>query len=64
MVLETLIFSPFNHLTRLVAREDFIIHSRCESSRLYSYAKAKPSSAFETAVVFLVCYCSGLADHL
>jgi hypothetical protein len=26
MVLETLFFSPFNHLTRLVAREDFIIH--------------------------------------
>jgi hypothetical protein len=32
MVLETLVFSPFNHLT---AREDFIIHSRLESSRSY-----------------------------
>jgi hypothetical protein len=25
MVLETLVYSPFNHLTRLVAEEDFII---------------------------------------
>jgi hypothetical protein len=25
MVLETLVFSPFNHLTRLVARRNFII---------------------------------------
>jgi hypothetical protein len=25
MVLETLVSSPFNHLTRLMAREDFII---------------------------------------
>jgi hypothetical protein len=24
MVLETLVFSPFNHMTRLVARENFI----------------------------------------
>jgi hypothetical protein len=35
MVLETLVVSPFNHLTRLVAREDFIIHSRRESFRSY-----------------------------
>jgi hypothetical protein len=35
MVLETLVFSLFNHLTRLVTREDFIIHSRRESSRSY-----------------------------
>jgi hypothetical protein len=28
----TLVFSPFNHLTQLVAREDFIVHSRRESS--------------------------------
>jgi hypothetical protein len=35
MVLETLVFSPFNHLTWLVAREDFIILSRCESCRSY-----------------------------
>jgi hypothetical protein len=35
MVLETLVISPFNHLTRLVAREDFIKHSRRESSRSY-----------------------------
>jgi hypothetical protein len=37
MVLETLVFSPFNHLTRLVARENFItlIVSRRESSRSY-----------------------------
>jgi hypothetical protein len=35
MVLETWFSSPFNHLTRLVAREYFIIHSRHESSRSY-----------------------------
>jgi hypothetical protein len=30
MVLETLVFSPFNHLTQLVAQEDFIMnHSNC-----------------------------------
>jgi hypothetical protein len=34
-VLETLVFSPLNHLTRLVARKDFIVHSRRESSRSY-----------------------------
>jgi hypothetical protein len=33
MVLE--MFSPFNLLTWLVAREDFIIHSRHESSKSY-----------------------------
>jgi hypothetical protein len=35
MDLETSVFSYFNHLTRLVAREDFIIHCRRESSRSY-----------------------------
>jgi hypothetical protein len=35
MVLETVVFSLFSHFTRLVAREDFIIHSRRESSRSY-----------------------------
>jgi hypothetical protein len=35
MVLETLVFSPLNLLTRLVVREDFIIHSRRESSKSY-----------------------------
>jgi hypothetical protein len=29
MVLKTLVFSPFNHLTRLVAREDFIMQDNC-----------------------------------
>jgi hypothetical protein len=29
MVLETLIFTPFNHLTRLVAQEDFIMYNGC-----------------------------------
>jgi hypothetical protein len=42
-VLETLVFSPFNHLTRLVAREDFIIHCRRESFRSY--------------ITFNVCFC-------
>jgi hypothetical protein len=40
MVLETLVFSPFNHLTRLVARENFIklelrlpsVHSKLSGS--------------------------------
>jgi hypothetical protein len=27
MVFETLVFSPLNHLTRLMARENFIIHT-------------------------------------
>jgi hypothetical protein len=36
MDLETLVSSYFNDLTRLVAREDFIIHSRRESSRSYT----------------------------
>jgi hypothetical protein len=36
LVLETLFFSPFSQLTRLVAREDFIILSRGESSRSYT----------------------------
>jgi hypothetical protein len=36
MDLETSVFSYFNHLTRLVAREDFIIHCRRESSGSYN----------------------------
>jgi len=35
MVLETLVLSTFNHLTRLVARENFIILSRRESLKSY-----------------------------
>jgi hypothetical protein len=33
MVFETLVFSPLNHLTRLIARENFIILSRRESNK-------------------------------
>jgi hypothetical protein len=33
MVFETLVFSPFNQLTRLIARENFIILSRRESNK-------------------------------
>jgi hypothetical protein len=33
MVFETLVFSPLNHLTRLTARENFIILSRRESNK-------------------------------
>jgi hypothetical protein len=33
MVFETLVFSPFNHLTRLIVRENFIILSRRESNK-------------------------------
>jgi hypothetical protein len=36
MVLETLVFSPLNQLTRLVAREFSIIQSRRESYKLYN----------------------------
>ena len=35
MVLETLIYSPFNRLTRLLDREHFIEFSRRESFKLY-----------------------------
>ena len=31
VVLETLVYSPFDHLTRLLARENFIEFSRRES---------------------------------
>jgi hypothetical protein len=41
MVFETLVFSPFNHLTRLVARENLIILSRRENSRSYILYKNK-----------------------
>jgi hypothetical protein len=33
MVLETLVFSPLNHLTRLIAWENLIIFSRQESNK-------------------------------
>jgi hypothetical protein len=36
MVLETLVFSSLNHLTRLVAGEYFIIHCRRESYKSYN----------------------------
>jgi hypothetical protein len=49
MVLETLVFSPFNHLTRLVAREDFIIHSRRESSRSYTIQSMQNCHKFSPA---------------
>jgi hypothetical protein len=46
-VLKWLVFSPFNHLTRLVAREDFIVRSRRESCRSYEiwrvYKKVLPA---------------------
>jgi hypothetical protein len=35
MVFETLVFSPLNHLTRLIARENFIIFSRRESNKFH-----------------------------
>jgi hypothetical protein len=35
MVLETLVLFTFNHLTRLVARDNFIILSRRESLKSY-----------------------------
>jgi hypothetical protein len=33
LVFETLVFSPLNHLARLIARENFITLSRRESSK-------------------------------
>jgi hypothetical protein len=36
MVLETLVYSPLNHVTRLLAREYFIEFSRWESLKLYT----------------------------
>jgi hypothetical protein len=50
IVLETLVFSSFNHVTRLVAREDFIILSRRKSSRLY----IKNSSKYDSLMGFCV----------
>jgi len=38
MVFETLVFLPFNHLTRLIVRENFFILSRRERNRCYSFA--------------------------
>jgi hypothetical protein len=35
MVFETLVFSPLNHLTWLIARENFIILSRQESNKCH-----------------------------
>lgn len=35
MVLQTLVFPPFNHLTRLVEAEELVILSRRESLRLF-----------------------------
>jgi len=39
MVLETLVFSPFNHLTRLLALENFIILNCRESPGSYNMIK-------------------------
>jgi hypothetical protein len=36
MVFETLVFSPLNNLTRLIARENFIIFSRRESNKSHT----------------------------
>jgi hypothetical protein len=35
-VIETFVYSPFSHMTRLLAREYFIELSRCESLKLYA----------------------------
>jgi len=35
VLLETLVYLPFNYLTRLVAQEKFIEFSCCESFKLY-----------------------------
>jgi hypothetical protein len=35
MVFETLVCSPLNHMTRLIARENFIILSRRESNKCH-----------------------------
>jgi len=34
VVLETLVYLPFNHLTQLLAQENFIEFSHCESFKL------------------------------
>jgi hypothetical protein len=61
MDLETSVFSYFNHLMRLVAREDFIIHCRREISRSYrnniirlSDFKALRPSALQAVLIFLL----------
>jgi hypothetical protein len=59
MVLETLVFSPFNHLTRLVARKKFIKFSRRESSRSYRILIVVSSDdIFENIqLLFMSCSC-------
>jgi hypothetical protein len=48
MVLETSVLSTFNHLTRLEARENFIIFSRRESLKSYMFnvVYEKPKSVY------------------
>jgi hypothetical protein len=40
MVFETLVFSPFKHLTRLTARQNFIILIHRESTRSYKWVRS------------------------
>ena len=35
VVLEMLVYLPFNHLMQLLAQENFIEFTRCESLKLY-----------------------------
>jgi uncharacterized protein (DUF924 family) len=35
VVLEMLVYLPFNHLTQLLSQENFIEFSHCESFKLY-----------------------------
>jgi hypothetical protein len=41
-VLETLVYSPFNHLMRLLAREYFTEFSQRESFKLYRTVQVVP----------------------
>jgi len=51
MVFETLVFSPLNHLTRLIARKNFIILSRRESNKSHlNYLSLQRPNTRETSI--------------
>jgi hypothetical protein len=59
MVLEMLVFSPFNQLTWLVARKFFIIQSRHESYK--SYISPVGKECFPHPNLLIVIYASFVA---
>jgi hypothetical protein len=56
MVLETLVYSPFNHLTRLLVREYFIEFSLRESFKLYISITWRPFLAESMNTINVILY--------